>query len=428
MKRYVPTSNGAGRGRITWRRERHPTLAVHDPRPISVLVVEDDASIRSVLRYGLEPEGVTLIEAENLAQARVVLEEPFEAVILDRHLPDGRGDDLLPELRERLPDSRIIVHSSDEEAIPGLPAVNKCDIDALGELLALSADFARPPVAVEARRALGRVHREWVELCRWDPSLPPDTRPPIAETVIKAITEALERPQPIGWGLDPALGPVAGVFGLNAGDVHLAVAELVCLKEAFVRVVIAGLGDDRTEALRRLDMIIDRSVVAVVESGLERLSHQAFTDELTGLGNRWSFEQDLDKEIRRSSRSQSPLTVAVIDLNGLKHTNDSLGHLAGDQLLRRTAQALRNALRKSDRAYRIGGDEFAVILLDTSVADPDELVTRLTHAGSASISLGIASWPPDPLAALVERADERLYQRRRQERAAGPAPDEPPPT
>jgi diguanylate cyclase (GGDEF)-like protein len=390
-----------------------------------VLVVEDDPSIRSVLRYGLEPEGVTLLEAENLAQARVVMEEPFEAVILDRHLPDGLGESILSELRERLPDSRIIVHSSDDDPIPGLPAVDKCDITALGELLALNADLARPPVAVEARRALGRVHREWIELCRWDPGLPPDIRPPVAETVIRAITEALERPQPLGWGLDPALGPVASVFGLNAGDVRVAVAELVCLKEAFVRVVIAGLGDDRTDALRRLDMIVDRSIVAVVESGLERLSHQAFTDELTGLGNRWSFEQDLDKEVTRSHRSQTPLTLAVIDLDGLKSVNDTLGHPAGDQMLRRTAQALRSALRKSDRAYRIGGDEFAVILLDTAAADPDDLVGRIEEAGSGRISLGIASWPPDRLDSLVAKADERLYERRRRKRGAPPGTEDP---
>jgi diguanylate cyclase (GGDEF)-like protein len=396
------------------------------PQPLAVLLVEDDPTMRAVLRFGLEPDGVSLLEAENLAQARVVLDEPFEAVILDRHLPDGLADELIPELRERLPDSRIIIHSVDEP-IAGLPAVGKCDITALAELLALYADRGTAQVAVEARRAVGRVHREWIELCRWDPSLPPDTRPPVAEVVIKAINDALERPQPIGWGLDPALQPTASVFGLNAGDVRLAVAELVCLKEAFARVVIAGLGEGRTDALRRLDMIIDRIIVEVVESGLERLAHQAFSDELTGLGNRWAFEQDLEKEISRSSRSHSPLSVAVIDLDHLKQTNDTEGHPAGDRLLRKTSYALRTALRHSDRAYRIGGDEFAIILVDTADADSHELVDRLLAAGSAPISLGMASWPPDDLHTLVQTADERLYEGRRHRRraAAAEAPDAP---
>jgi diguanylate cyclase (GGDEF)-like protein len=398
----------------------------HQPQPLSVLLVEDDPSIRSVLRYALEPEGVTFIEAENLAQARVVLDEPFEAVLLDRHLPDGLADALLPELRERLPDSRIIIHSVDDGPIEGLPWVDKCDITALSRLLALDPDPSRPAVAVEARRSLGRVHREWIELCRWDPSLPPEARPPVAEAAITAINDALERPQPIGWGLDPALQPVVDVFGLNAGDVRVAVAELVCLREAFSRVVIEALTGDRTEALRRLDMIIDRSIVAVVESGLERLTQQAFTDKLTGLGNRWAFEQDLEKEVSRSARSQTPLSVAMLDVDHLKRTNDTLGHPAGDQLLRRTAHALRTALRRSDRAYRIGGDEFAVLLVDTASIEPGELLARVREAGAGPISIGIASWPPDDLESLVHQADARLYegrQHRQATTASHPDPD-----
>jgi diguanylate cyclase (GGDEF)-like protein len=305
--------------------------------------------------------------------------------------------------------------------------VDKCDITALSRLLALDPDPSRPAVAVEARRSLGRVHREWIELCRWDPSLPPEARPPVAEAAITAINDALERPQPIGWGLDPALQPVVDVFGLNAGDVRVAVAELVCLREAFSRVVIEGLSGDRTEAVHRLDMIIDRSIVAVVESGLERLTQQAFTDKLTGLGNRWAFEQDLEKEVSRSARSETPLSVAMIDVDHLKRTNDTLGHPAGDQLLRRTAHALRTALRRSDRAYRIGGDEFAVLLVDTASVEPGELLARVREAGAGPISIGIASWPPDDLESLVHQADARLYEgRQRRQRATGSHPDRDP--
>ena len=396
----------------------------HESNPLTVLLIEADPAIRGMLRFELEPLGVRFLVAENLAQARVVLDEPFEAVLLERRLPDGPAEVILASLREKLPESRIIIHCTDDP-IEGLPSVDRCDVATLARLLSLTGGADGPAVAVEARRALGRVHREWVDLCRWDPSLPPDTRPPVAEAVIQAITEALQRPQPIGWGLDPALLPVANVFALNAGDVRVAAAELVCLKEAFSRIVIAGLGDDRTEALSRLSMIVDRSIVAVVESGLERLSHQAYTDELTGLGNRWSFEQDLDKEIGRSRRSQTPLSVAILDVDKLKRTNDSLGHPAGDQLLRDTAHALRTALRRSDRAYRIGGDEFAVILVDTASADPDDLLGRLLGAGSAPVSLGIASWPPDDIDDLVRTADHRLYESRRRRRAGSVVMDQP---
>ena len=383
-----------------------------------VLVVEPDFDARSTLSTGLESRGVALLAAENVAQARVVLDEPFEAVILEPDLPDGTGEDLIPELLERLPPSRIIVHSS-HHRIDGLPAVSKYDINAVIDLLALDSTGDAPPVAVQARRSLGRVHRNWVELCRWDPSLPPDVRPPAAEAVIKAVSDALARPQPLGWGIDPATDPVAGVFGLNVGDVRVALAELICLREAFTRVVIPTLESDQVEALHRLHMIIDRTMMAVADTGLERLHRQAFTDELTGLGNRWAFEQDLAKEMRRSARSGAPITVAMIDVDHLKQTNDTLGHAAGDELLRDAAWALRRGLRRSDRAYRIGGDEFAAILVDTERITTETLLERLREAGSPPVSAGTASCPPDPPDQLMELADNRLYEERTRRRSAG---------
>lgn len=393
------------------------------PAQACVLVVEPDPSARSTLSEGLRVKGVSLLAAESLAQARVVLDEPFEAVVLDPDLPDGSGEDLVPDLLERLPPSRIIVHSSDHH-IDGLPAMCRGDVETLYRLLALDHGGDQPPVAVQARRSVGRVHRQWLELCRWDPSLPPDVRPPVAEAVIKAVADALARPQPLGWGLDPATDPVAGVFGLNVGDVRIALAELVCLREAFTRVVIPSLESDQMEALRRLHMIIDRTMIAVVDTGLERLTRHAYTDELTGLGNRRAFEQDLARELHRSQRSGTPITVAMIDLDGLKQTNDTLGHPAGDHLLRQTARALRRGLRRSDRIYRIGGDEFAAILIDTSQVDSHLLITRMQEAGSPSFSVGTASSPPDPTDRLVVLADIRLYEAkalRRRHDAPAPA-------
>lgn len=389
-----------------------------------ILIVEPDPAARSILSEGLRAKGVSLLAAESMAQARVVLDEPFEAVILDPDLPDGPGEDLVPELLERLPPSRIIVHSSDHH-IDGLPAVCRCDVDAVYRLLALDQGGDRPPVAVQARRAVGRVHRQWLELCRWDPSLPPDVRPPVAEAVIKAVAEALARPQPLGWGIDPATDPVAGVFGLNVGDVRVALAELVCLREAFTRVVIPTLESDQVESLRRLHMIIDRTMMAVVDAGLERLTRHAYTDELTGLGNRRAFEQDLAREVHRSQRSGTPITVAMMDLDHLKQTNDTLGHPAGDHLLRQTARSLRRGLRRSDRIYRIGGDEFAAILVDTSDVHSHLLIKRLQDAGSPSFSVGTASSPPDPTDRLVVLADIRLYEAkalRHRQGGSGPAP------
>ena len=390
-----------------------PEESIED-RP-AVLVVDDDPSIRFLVRVGLEAEGVDVIEAESLTEARALLDENFEAVVLDRQLPDGAGDSLVPELLERLPRSRVIVHSS-SGPLPGLPSVTKGDVHGLAAALDLHTDRGHIG-ARAAQRAVGRLHREWLELCRWDPALAPDARPPVADSVIRGVTEALERPQPLGWGLDPALDSVASAFGLNAGDVRTALAELVCLREAFTRVVIARLPDQQLDAARRLQMIIDRFMLGVAESGFRRLSEQALTDPLTGLGNRRAFEQDLERELARANRHDRPVTVAVIDVDGLKRVNDTSGHAQGDELLRRLAGAIRVASRAADRGYRLGGDEFALILTDSVVLEPDLVSRRLMDAGAPPITVGLAASPPDDAAALVERADQRLYDQRRQDRS-----------
>lgn len=405
--RWVP---GAGPGWLVLWRVVGALYAMIDR--FCVLLVEDEPSVRSLVRHGLEMEGVDVISAESLAQARAVIDEPFEAVLLDRRLRDGRGDALVEELLERLPPSRIIVHSA-EGPISGLPAVDRCDLEAVSELLGLRRLEGLPAAAQRARRALGRVHRRWIELCHWDPLLPPDTRPPIAETVIKAVSAALERPQPLGWGLDPALEPVAAAFGLNVGDVHTALAELVCLRHAFAQVVISQVEEDALEGLSRLQMIIDRTMLVVAGAGVQRLAEEALTDPLTGLGNRRAFDQDLDRELARVARSHGRVSVAVIDVDGLKQVNDTLGHPAGDQLLRRLGQAVARSIRASDRGYRIGGDEFALLLVDTSGLEADVILKRLETEGAPRVTVGTASIPPDDPDQLVRLADARLYARRR---------------
>ena len=380
---------------------------------LEVLLVETDPSIRSLVRHGLALEGVEAISAESLVQAWVVIDEPFEAVLLDSGLLDGPGCSLVEELLERLPQSRIILHGL-RGSYPGLPAVDKCDVDAIMNLLDLGHGEDPASAALTARQALGRVHRHWVELCHWDPVLPPGTRPPIAETVIRGMSAALERPQPLGWGLDPALEPVAAAFGLNVGNVDTALSELVCLREAFARVVIPQLAaDQQVEALRRLQMIVDRTMLVVAETGVRRLAEEALTDPLTGLGNRRAFEQDLRRELARVSRSQTEMTVALLDVVGLKQVNDTLGHPAGDQLLRQLGNAIISATRAADRGYRIGGDEFALILADASGVEAEAMHKRLQASGAPSFTIGIASLPEDDPDRLVELADARLYEQRR---------------
>lgn len=147
-------------------------------------------------------------------------------------------------------------------------------------------------------------------------------------------------------------------------------------------------------------------------------------DHLTGVGNRLAFEQDFK---RQKTAAGLPLSLLMLDVDGLKGLNDALGHEAGDALLRRTAQLLHTALRSEDAIYRVGGDEFAVILGQTSQETAQQLRVRIREFAQRSrqnpelpplsLSLGLAAAVcPENLDDLYRRADEDMYEEKERHR------------
>ena len=257
-----------------------------------------------------------------------------------------------------------------------------------------------------------QIERTWTELCAWDPELPPDSTPPVPAYLLTAIAAALTRPQPLGWGLDPALVHAAGDLAARAATPEQAVAQLVCLGHAIDRSLIDDVRvEHRIEVLRRLHMIIARLTSHTVRESTHRLRTLAFTDTLTGLPNRRAFDDDLSREVSRARRHHHPLSLAVLDIDGLKTLNDSTGHEAGDAMLQRVANVLRATLRHEDVAYRIGGDEFAIVLPSVDIHQVDFLRDRLT--AEIPVSIGVASSARDPIDDLFAVADRRLYDSRR---------------
>ena len=156
----------------------------------------------------------------------------------------------------------------------------------------------------------------------------------------------------------------------------------------------------------------------------ERVRHQAYHDSLTGLANRTSFAEHLEEAIRRARRAKWALAVMFLDLDRFKVVNDSLGHDAGDELLRIAARRLQDTLRESDLLFRMGGDEFTVLL--ENVRGPEEaaaVAARMIeaigtplklgeHELQVSVSIGIALYPKDDELGerLVKSADAAMYR------------------
>jgi diguanylate cyclase (GGDEF)-like protein len=155
---------------------------------------------------------------------------------------------------------------------------------------------------------------------------------------------------------------------------------------------------------------------------LERAEAGAFCDALTGLYNRRGWDQLITAEESRCRRHARTACVVSIDLDGLKAENDSGGHEKGDELIRRTADALRSTIREQDIAARVGGDEFAILAVECSV-DAAAALRRRLEAGLAKAgikaSVGVARrTATSDLMQAWREADAAMYEVKRERKAA----------
>jgi diguanylate cyclase (GGDEF)-like protein len=173
--------------------------------------------------------------------------------------------------------------------------------------------------------------------------------------------------------------------------------------------VVGGIGillSDLTQARRIL---------------VAQLEEAATTDRLTGLANRRRLDDNLSREVARARRSGAPLSVAVLDLDHFKDFNDTRGHLAGDEVLRELSDRWLTELRDGDELARWGGEEFVVLLPDTTVPEAAEVIERLLAGGSGpggpppiTASAGVAGYVAGTTAEeLLAEADRLLYRAKR---------------
>jgi len=184
-----------------------------------------------------------------------------------------------------------------------------------------------------------------------------------------------------------------------------------------------GLMDD--EEQRFIETIADSVALALANVRLrERLRIQSIRDGLTGLFNRRYLDETLPREIHRAERNQRPISILMFDIDSFKKFNDTFGHDAGDVVLKRIAELILSKVRPSDIACRYGGEEFTIILPDTSLEIARARAESLREAvaqmgvqhngkdlGTIAISIGVAAYPQHGITrdVLIKAADEASY-------------------
>lgn len=186
-----------------------------------------------------------------------------------------------------------------------------------------------------------------------------------------------------------------------------------------------------------INQSVDQILVWVVESyhtaQIQVVERRALTDRLTGLANREYFDHRFGEEIERARRYGYDLTLLMLDMDHLKWVNDHYGHPAGDRALRHVSEVLTSSTRAVDLVARVGGDEFAIVMPDTSLAAARHGIMRIQAAIAARpfvvqsgdsfalrLSIGAAAYPADGDTAerLMSHADREMYEVKAESRLA----------
>ncbi len=251
-------------------------------------------------------------------------------------------------------------------------------------------------------------------------------RLPVEDTYLELLAETVE-------SLDlPARGQFLQRFLRAISHVELPESQCVQVWDEMLarrRVLTDQAG--RPVALKAvlLDVLASfgflRMPIIIEYEDLKKLEVNAVTDPLTGLYNRRLFGESFEKELNRARRYAQPLSLAILDLHRFKEVNDRHGHPRGDEVLRVTAATLKKALRTSDSAFRIGGDEFALLLPQTDLQQAlalsrrvETVLAEMLHPLQLEVTVtmdhGIAIFPQDAEQAdqLIRIADERLYRQK----------------
>ena len=427
-----------------------------------ILIVDDNAAKRLAMRAILEPLGHTLVEAESgMAALRCVLARDFAVILVDIHMPvmDGYDTAALIGQRQRSESTPIIfvtAYRSDEVSavkgyasgavdfvfVPFNPEVVRAKVSvfvdlflknlalqrSLAEITTLSQEFR--DAEIRSRTILDNV-ADGIVTCGADGVIEGINR---AAAVLFGYREGEVGGKPFELLFVPEAPGTADLTrtaqaetpALNGAVFHTGAIEVVgARKDGTTFPMEVELTD--VELGARIVRIGCMRDISDRKKHIQALEYQALHDALTGLPNRTLFGDRLLRAIAAAKRGHTSFAVLLLDLDGFKTINDTLGHEGGDLLLRALAERVNNALRNSDTVARLGGDEFGVLAIGPADLDgTSEVAWKIQqvlqpvfdiagHPVEIRASIGISRFPdhgtdPDD---LLRRADLAMYDAKR---------------
>jgi diguanylate cyclase (GGDEF)-like protein len=352
----------------------------------TLLIVTITLALVSRVRRDSERR-VEAVSDELSARTEQLLGELHGAV--ERAREDGRRSRALGELGGSIDLDEVLARTLEAAcAVSGVDAA----------LVNVAAEISEPPIVATLGLSEEEARRQAI-------AGPPDGRE------ARSISIAYKYPPDSGFAEGDAVH--SGLAVPLRGD-----ADPIGFLTVFSRSPSRAFGDPELDALEELS---SRAAPAIENARRFREARRlADLDALTGLHNRRYFHETLEREVSRGQRYGRKLALIVFDLDDFKAINDRIGHLAGDAVLADAAERVRSAVRSADIACRVGGDEFAIVMPESSLHDADQLYRRVRSAVSAGpigqagrifLSAGIAALEEDDNpTSFFERADEALYR------------------
>jgi diguanylate cyclase (GGDEF)-like protein/PAS domain S-box-containing protein len=429
-------------------------------QPPAVLIVNDRVAQRVAIRAMLEPLGLVVVEADSgRAALRAVLRQTFALILMDVRMPTMDGYETANLIRQR--------KQTSQTPIIFVTAFGREDTETLTAYASGAVDFIFTPVVPDVLRAKVSVfvdlfvqseelQRSLVSITALNAALRDSEAS--TQAVLDNVADGILTANETGV-IESCNRSAQALFGYREDEVigqHLAFVIAPARRAEFRASAATPPGlppemvrqDMTTETLgcrqdgstfpmevehgeltlgdRRLTLAFVRDISAR-KAYTEGLEHQALHDGLTGLANRTLFGEHVFQALALAKRTDESRAILVMDLDGFKQVNDSLGHDQGDELLKQVGERLVIALRETDTIARLGGDEFAILPGDaTDLAAAAVMAWKIQRTCAAgfklneeivhvSASIGIAMFPEHgkTTAELLRRADVAMYVAKR---------------